>query len=495
MIAPVRNGVIRVDHPEERHQVNWPGAWANVSIRALLAALVLVGASCSPKQLTVAPPVTMPSQFSASGNSPLSDRWWQSLEDSTLNMLVERALENNLTFRTAWDRLAQAEAIARREKASLVPTLNLSASAEGTEQRAENGGGSMDFPLGLASSYELDLWGRIRASRDAVAFDARATGEDLRTAAITLSAQVATTWYRLVQQYGQIELLEHQLRSNEEVLELVTLRFRQGQTKAEDVLQQRQIVESRRGEIARARSSATVLHHQLAILLGQIPTANVVEPSTHLVRLPPLPATGVPAELLQRRPDTRRAYYEVLAADRRVAAAVAERFPKIGITAQASTSGGEVRSLFDNWLASLAGSLTMPLIDGGRRRAEVERTRAVVSASLHAYGQVVLNALTEVEDALAQEQRQAEYIASLERQLELAAGVIERSKDNYMKGITDYIRVLNAQQTYQELERTYLDARATQIETRIALYRALSGGWAMTRPEESQLSIGQRTGL
>ena len=494
MTAPAGNGVIHVHQREEPHHVNWPVSWADMPILALLAALVVQGVACSPKQPAVTPPVTTPSQFSASGSSQLSDRWWQDLEDTTLNMLVERALENNLTLRSAWDRLTQAEASARREGASLVPTLSVSASAAVSEQRTGNGatsgnGGSTDLSLGLASSYELDLWGRVRASRDAAVFDARATGEDLRTAAITLSSQVATTWYRLVQQQGQIELLERQLRSNEEMLGLVMLRFRQGQTRAEDVLQQRQIVESRRGDIARARSSATVLQHQLAILLGHSPTDNVVEPSTHLVRLPPWPETGVPAELIQRRPDTRRAYYEVLAADRRVAAAVADRFPKISITAQANTPGEGVRGLFDSWLASLAGNLTMPLIDGGRRRAEVERTRAVVSASLHSYGQVVLNALTEVEDALAREQRQAEYIASLERQLELAAGVIERSKDNYMKGVTDYIRVLNAQQTYQTLESTYLDARGTQIETRIALYRALSGGWAMARPEEPLLRV------
>jgi NodT family efflux transporter outer membrane factor (OMF) lipoprotein len=368
------------------------------------------------------------------------------------------------------------------------PNASLSSGAKVTQEHSGNAatdGRSTDLSLGVAASYEIDLWGRVRASRDAANLDARSMGEDVRTAAVTLSAQVATTWYGLVRQRGEIAILQRQLRSNEEMLELVMLRFHQGQSKAEDVLRQRQIVEARRGDIARAQANSSVLQHRLAILLGQNPSVEVAQPSTNLAALPPLPSTGVPAELIQRRPDTRRAYFDVLAADRRVAAAVADRFPRLSITAEAATSGGAVTDLFSNWLASLAGNLTMPLVDGGRRIAEVERARAATSASLSNYGQVVLNALGEVEDALITEQRQAEYVASLAQQLSLAGSVIERSRDNYLQGVTEYTRVLDAQQTHQALEITYLGARATQIENRIALYRALSGGWAMTHPETS----------
>ncbi|HQI75647.1 MAG TPA: TolC family protein, partial [Candidatus Latescibacteria bacterium] len=190
----------------------------------------------------------------------------------------------------------------------------------------------------------------------------------------------------------------------------------------------------------------------------------------------------VPADLIRRRPDVRKAYFEVMAADRRTAAAIADRFPRITLSAGANTSAESVTDLFSNWLASLAANVAMPLVDGGRRKAEVERTRAATSASLTAYGQTVLDALAEVENAIATERRQQEYVTSLRQQLSLAAEVINRARDNYLQGVTEYTRVLEAQQTHQALEISYLGAQLALIENRIALYRALSGGWELTRP-------------
>jgi len=414
------------------------------------------------------------------------DRWWRCFGDDTLDRLIERSLAENLTLRTAWNRLAQAEATARREGASAYPSASLSSGAQVAYRHTGNtttDGTSTDFSLGAAASYEIDLWGRVRASAEAARFDARASEEDVRTAAITLSSQVAATWFRLAKQAGEIALLQRQLRSNEDMLELVTLRFHQGQSTAQDVLRQQQIVEARRGDIARAEASSAVLENRLAVLLGQNPGGSIPRPALPLPALPPLPSTGVPAELIQRRPDIRKAHAEVLAADRRTAAAIADRFPRITLSAGGSTSGEAVTDLFSNWFTSLAGNLAMPLVDGGRRRAEVDRTRAAASASLNSYGQAVLTAVAEVEDALVTERRQQEYVHSLQQQVSLAARVIERTRDNYLQGVTDYTRVLDAQQTHQALEITYLGAQLALIENRITLYRALSGGWELARPE------------
>ncbi len=338
--------------------------------------------SCSSTRQTVPPPVPVPKAFSRSGQVPLPDRWWLSFNDPVLDRLIEQAMSNNLNLRIVWDRLSQAEAVARKAGALLWPTLDGQAGASRTAQRqpvTPPGEGRRttyrtSLSLGLVAGYEVDLWGRIRSTKDAAQFDVRASAEQVQAAAITLSAQVAVVWYTLVEQYGQIDLLQQQLKINQNVLDLITLRFRRGQAGAADVLQQRQLVESRRGDLAAAESRAGVLEHQLAILLGQNPTAPVAERVTHLLELAALPATGVPAELIQQRPDIRQAYHNVLAADRRVAAAIADRFPRLALSAQANTSAQSTRDLFDNWLASLAANLVAPLFDGGERKAEVART-------------------------------------------------------------------------------------------------------------------------
>ncbi len=116
------------------------------------------------------------------------------------------------------------------------------------------------------------------------------------------------------------------------------------------------------------------------------------------------------ASLLERRPDVRTAWLQIQAADQRVAAAVADRFPRLSLTGRATTANEQIEDLFDNWLASLAANLLAPLVDGGQRRAEVDRTRAVAAEALHDYGQTILEALAEVEDALVLEQRQLEYL-------------------------------------------------------------------------------------
>jgi NodT family efflux transporter outer membrane factor (OMF) lipoprotein len=469
-------------------------------IKGFLPLLVLVVGmvSCTTTPPEVEPLVQVPEQFTASGELPLPEKWWQSFDDPELHRLIEEALADNLNLQSAWDRLDQAEAIARREGAALKPTLDVLAGASRTGTRRELSTGSKDtdyfneYSLGVQAGYEVDLWGRIRSNRDAAALDARASAEDLQAVAITLSAQVAMTWYQLVEQYGQLELLAKQLETNRKVQELVTLRFRRGKVGAADVLRQQQLVESSRGQIDRADSRAMVLKHQLAVLLGRPPMESVAGKESELLDLPPLPDSGLPLELIRRRPDIRLAYHDVLAADRRVASAIAERFPRLSLSARADTSAEEVSDLFETWLASLAANLLGPILDGGRRKAEVDRRRAMLSERLHDYSQVILDSLGEVEDALVQERKQRDFIASLVKQLEISNQVIASIRDNYIKGAADYLRVLEALVSNQSLQRNLLEARRELIEFRIDLCRALAGGFEMPRPELAALTEGQR---
>ena len=466
---------------------------ANPLLRLLfLAVPALWILGCGTANHEIKLPVAVPEQFSQSGGSPLPDKWWLSFEDPILNTLMDQALAGNFTLKSAWDRLHQLEALAEMAGADLYPALNGEAGASGTRYR-ETGqtGEGRGYTLGLVASYEIDLWGRIRSIRDAVLFDARAGAEDLRTAALTLSSQVAVTWYQLVEQHGQWDMLDAQIKTNEQVLELVTLKFRTGQVGIADILQQRQLVESNRGEKVQVAARIKILEQQLAILLGYPPQQAVGPKVFRFPDLAPMPETGLPARLIRCRPDIRSAYYDVRSADSDVAAAIADRFPRLSLTAGLDTSGGHVRDLFDNWLATLAANLVAPIMDGGLRKAEVDRTRAVASEALNNYGQTILEALGEVEGALVREQRRRDFMASLPKQLRLAEQVVERVRDRYVQGTVDYQRVLDALLSQQELQINLLTAQLDLVEDRIDLCRSLGGGWVLTPPEPNQPDVSK----
>ncbi len=456
--------------------------FSNCRRRLFMSVILLLLVSCTPTISRQASSIQPQGKFSATGQAQLPEKWWLTFADPTLDQLIEQALADNLTLQGAWDRLDRARAVARQAGAELMPQLEGNAGYSTTSTRINSRtDSSHSYNLGLAASYEIDLWGRINSTREAAELDARASAEELQTAALTLSAQVAITWFQWLEQQGQVEILDQQLQTNRQTLELISLQFRTGQVGIADLLQQRQVVENRSGERVLANGRLQVLQNQLAILLGVPPDRTPALTPRKFSELPPLPATGLQSSLLERRPDVRSAWLRLLAADQRVAAAAADRFPRLSLTGRASTSAEQVEQLFDDWLASLAANLLAPILDGGRRRAEVERSQAVATEALHSYGQTVLEALTEVENALTIEQRQQEYLASINRQLVLATQATGRIRDRYLNGAEDYQRVLISLLSEQQLQRTQMTAHRELFENRINLCRALAGGWEMTR--------------
>ena len=207
-----------------------------------------------------------------------------------------------------------------------------------------------------------------------------------------------------------------------------------------------------------------------------------------LVELPPLPVTGVPVKMIQKRPDVASAFHAIEAADHRTAVAIANKYPSLSLTGRLTTSDSRVEDLFDDWLASLAASLTGPLFDANLREAEAERTRAVLSQAIHTYKQALLVSIQEVEDALVQEAHQRDYLANLGIQLDLAEKTYDRTDQRFRKGQGDYLRVLDSLQLQQQLERSQLSAKRVLIDRRIDLCRALAGAWDMDRPEMARLT-------
>jgi len=459
-------------------------AWLPAVLLTLLAAGCTVHEVGDPE-----PPVTVPKAFSSSGKEALPSEWWTALGDGKLDDLVGRALAGNLSLKSTWARLAQARAVLLREGAASLPGLEATGGASGSvsgtvdHRGTDSSSGSVPFSLALAASYELDLWGRVRSAQEAAGLDLLASEQDVHAAAMTLTAEVAASWVRILETRGQLAILDSQVATNRAHLEAAGAQFRAGQAPVVDVLQQRQALEALQGEGARLKAALRVEEHRLAVLLGQAPTSFRAPPGRALPSLAPLPSTGAPAAWIKRRPDLQAAFLRLQAADHRVAAAVANRLPRVSLSARAG-GGWDGHTIVTSWLANLAANVVAPLFDGGQRSAEVDRTRAVVDERLQGWGQLLLTSLQDVENALVQEARQREYLASLEKQLALAGQVVTQAREGYKKGTMGFARFLTATLALQRLERTLLSARRDLVLQRIGLYRSLGGSWALTPPKE-----------
>lgn len=461
----------------------------------ILAITLSIVTGCAVGRHDVPEITGLPETFSSTGEVSLSEQWWMSFDDPALNVVIEEGLAGSPDLAVWWDRLNHAEALARKAGAAWWPSV----SVEGNASRSGQWGDEIPesyantYSASGVASYEIDLWGRVRSTRHAAVFDEHSSREDLRAAVLSLSARIAATWYEIAEARSQVLVLSEQVEANEQTLEIVTLRFRGGLVGAADVLWQEQLLESSRGNLALAESRLEVLRNQLAVLVGRVPQAHVVDEEAALVAMPPLPDAGVPAELLQRRPDLRAAELDVAAASARLGAAVGDRFPRVSITASVSSSATTTTDLFTSWLSNLVGNLTMPLIDGGARKAEAERQEALVQEAFHRYRQTVLTSLQEVENALTRESYQSSYLTSVREQLALANEVLERNRDAYRGGQVNYIVVLTALISQQSLERQQLSAHRELIGHRIELCRALGGGWSSESPAETPAGSNGRT--
>jgi len=323
---------------------------------------------------------------------------------------------------------------------------------------------------------------RLRSSQQAAWLDAEARREAVQTAAITIAGSIADTWYRLAEAKALEAIIGQQVETNEKVLEIVTTQFRKGATSGADVLRQRQLVVATEAQKIAVEQTSQLLQHRLSILIGRVPSAGWRDEKVSFPDLSPLPDVGVPGEVLWRRPDVRTAYRQVQAADHRLAAAVADQYPRLSLAAGVETSGTSSRDLFDDWVGNLIANAFQPLFDSGYRKAEVKRREAIVSEALHLWSQSVLLALEEVEDALTQEYQQQRTLENLGEQFDLARQTFQQNRDRYIKGQIDYIRVLESLQSLQSLERSLVSAQRAVVQSRISLYRAIAGGWELRRP-------------
>ena len=449
----------------------------------LLGAALLAGCVATPRATS---PVAVDSlAFSTSGHAPVPDAWWRAFDDPGLDATVEAALTGNFTVQAAFARLEAARALTRRTRAPLFPTVEAEAGANLSTDGPLGGGTRPPLDLGLGVSWEIDLWGRVRSAVDAQQQRALATREDARAAALSLSAEVARTWVAIAATREQIALLDAQIDTNQSLVEVVQARVLHGIQGPADLFRQDRLQEQTRAQRIQRLADLEVLEHRLSVLLGRPPQEPPERLPAALPALPPLPAAGVPSELLQRRPDLRAAAHMLQATDAEVASAVADQFPRLTLTADVFNAPTSGRALLTGWVASLGANLLATLFAGGERRAEIRRRRALVEEALADYGDAVLVALQEVEDTLTRDRAQQELVANIDRQVALAEQTVDSLTARYTGGLdVGFLDVVTAQGTAQQLGRDQIAARQQHLLVRITLYRALAGGVEPTQDPE-----------
>ena len=468
----------------------------------LSAAFCLVLTACAPFAPTPrdVAPVGLPSTFStpvpADGATPAqsappsgivhrSDRWWLELASPELDRLMETALSDSFDVGVAFARLAQSEAAARQAGAALFPALDLDGGAahkrqstrpDSSTRRIENAGEPLS--LGLAAGYELDLWGRVRSTDEAARLSARASADEARSALMTVAASVADTWAALLGVRAEQAVLERQIRTNRDLVDIQLTRYANAQNAGLDVLQQEEVYLASLAEQPPLIMQARTLRAQLTVLLGLYDESALhLAPETALPLLPPPPAVGLPADLLTNRPDVRAAWHTLAAGEWDVSAAQAARLPALRLTGNAAYNTPDASVFFSNWLLSLAANLTGPLFDAGKSAAAVDRARAVVEERVNAYGRAVSTAVQEVDNALTDERQQRALIERLNQQLEVARIAQREAGTSYLGGRDSFLRYITQLQNVQKLERRVVREEASLVRYRVALHRALGGGW------------------
>ncbi len=420
---------------------------------------------------------------------PRTSAWWTDFNSQDLNKLIKKALTTNFDIAKAWATLRQSEASARQARASLFPTLDGSGSIETQRNSVQTSTSanrqestSESYGLGLAASYEVDLWGRVNADQEAELLRLQATAYDLETARMTVAASVATAWASLLGNRAELSVVLDQIAINADIAELQHIRFMNGLSTSLDVLQQQEALASLKAAVPNIEQECIILRNELAILQGVLPSTGIaIDEKASLPAIGAIPAVGLPIQLLDARPDIQAAWARLEAADWDVTKARANRYPTLNLSASMLFNAAESSLLFTNWIAALAGAVSVPILDGGALAAEVERSRAVVDELIQSYAKTVATAMQEVGDALATEQGEKATLQRLQEQLTFATATRDEARNSYLGGATDFLNYITQLKNVQSLERSIVQQETKLVQARISLNRTLGG---LTFPQE-----------
>lgn len=421
---------------------------------------------------------------------PWDQSWWKQFNDPVMDGLIELGLENNFDLQAFVYRIEQATALARQSGARLFPSIDLSASDQYEWDDRIASGENKDreerTAIGGGLRWELDLFGRLSAARKARVLQQEASVEDWLDARLLLSGAIAETYLETKEQKRQLEVIQEQIEINESLLKLTTLRFGQGQSSIVDVLQQQEQLDETKARVPQTEARIAQLEYTLDVLLGRSPGDGNLVKASNFAKLPPMPTVGIPADLLQRRPDLRAAEKRLLALDQRLGEAVADQLPSIVIGGGVDWRGDP---RLGDAIRSAFASLSAPLFAAGERRAEVVLRRAQVEEGLARYTEQFINAVLEVESILVLERKLLERLELEEKQLSNARRLLTEARNRFSQGLTDYLPVFTSLNIVQNLERQIVSVRRNVLSARVSLHRALGGPIA---PPESLAMLSFR---
>lgn len=422
----------------------------------------------------------------------VSARWWAGLRDPVLDGLMERVVGENLDVRAAEARVRQARAELAYARGGEYPDVNVSSgyqherlSKTAAPYNAFNVPGFPweynQYQAGFDASWELDVFGGIRRGVEAAGAEGAAAAADRQSVLLTAMAEVARNYCDLRGYQRRYEIAQGNLKAQQETLEVTQDRRRQGVITELDVAQAASQVAKTRAELPVLERLQSEAMHRIAVLLGKEPEALVGELSVHreLAVAPPEIAIGVPAELLRRRPDIRRAERELAAATARIGQAKADLYPKLSLTGSFAMMSADTKDLFD-WNSRSYGvgpTVTFPLFDAGRLRRVVDVRTAQQEAALANYQRTVLGALEETHNAIvtfATEQQRRQALAEAVVADQTAADVAQLQ---YKQGIVDFLNVLDAQRELFKSQDALADSDRAVMTALVALYKSLAGGW------------------
>src|SRR5262245_15288869 len=412
--------------------------------------------------------------------------WWEIFGDETLNNLENRAAAANQELRAAVARVDQARAVARVTRSELLPTLSFNPNYT-RERFAPNqvpGFGEVTantFRVPLDLSYEIDLWGRVRRSFESARADAEASLAAFHNVLLTLQADVAQNHFALRALDAEIAAVAGTVGLRKEQVRLVRSRFEGGIGNELDVARAETELATTEAEEASLLQRRSQLENAIGILVGANPSnfqLAALDAAKWNPQPPEIPA-GLPAELLERRPDVAEAERQLAAANARIGVAKAAFFPALSLTGSGGYVSADIDSLFkwDSRVWSIGPSISLPIFTGGRNRANYQRSQAAFNEAVANYRQRVLVAFGDVESSLAGIRHLSDQAAAQQRAVTSARRAAELANERYRAGIVSYLEVVDASREALQSERANSQVTGQRLIATVQLIKALGGGW------------------
>jgi NodT family efflux transporter outer membrane factor (OMF) lipoprotein len=444
------------------------------------------------------PVISAPDQWNAELKSGLTDtsldtqklaNWWMTLNDPILSSLIEQAVAGNLELKEARARVREARARRGVAEADRFPTIENTVSVNRNRSSEETGGtGEINelYAFGFDASWELDLFGGISRSIEAAEAELQASKEDLRDILVSLIGEVALNYIETRLFQNRLLIAKSNLAVQTETYDITRWRYEAGLTTQLDVEQAGYNMEETRSQIPTLQTGLEQAKNRLAVLLGKPPgfLENALAEIKDIPITPLEIAVGLPADVLRRRPDLRRAERRLAAQTARIGVATAELYPRLSLIGSIGLEALSTGSLFSSHArtSSISPNISWTIFDAGRIRQNIKVQTALQEQALIDYEAAVLNALEEVEGALIAYSDEHIRRQSLVRAVKAAKNAADLAQDQYVSGVIDFQAVLDTQRSLLSLQDQLIFSESEVTSNLITLYKALGGGWTRLSP-------------